>query len=699
MSILKPVRGLDFEARENFISHCEQHYPEFEILFGVTGADEPVVPLVQELQRTYGEERVRLVIAPHEAMNPKAGLLAELARRARHDVMVLTDSDVRLPPDGVARAIAPLADPAVGLVTLPYRGDRVLSLAAALEALGMGAEFLPGVLVGRQVLHTAFALGPGNAVRRDALDAIGGFDAVSRYLADDYQLGFQIGATGRRVEVSDVVISAVLGRTSLRVWWEREVRWARTIRMNRRMHYPGLLATFSTPLALLATLAFAWWPALLGSLAVRWYVAWRMTGWMGDRALRRWLWLVPLRDLLSPAIWAAGLVGRHVSWRGRTFRVAPDGRLHEPPVARTESRTVVLLRRVAALRWRALLAPALAVGLLIAATALTVWCFVDLRTLVRVLEGGRWPWLAAAIAAHVAYLCAYAVLYRLGFAIVGVASRTWSLVPVVFTGLFVNLVVPTGAGAAAVFVDDAVRRGQDGARAAVGFVLVLLLDLLAIIPFMVWGIAFLIHERLFARWQLLAAACFVIYVGLLVVLLALSRTRQARVSRVLGWSCRVIQRPLRWVRLPGPAEDWPSRTAAGLAEAAAAIAGNPGRLALAWLSAIALHLVNALGLWLFVRGFGAHVPLGGLVAAFALGIVLHVVAVIPQLAPVSQAFMTATFIGVGMAVGPAVAAPLASRGLTLGLPLVLGLPFAWRIGRFRVGARRRARGSGDGPLA
>ncbi|NVB80742.1 MAG: glycosyltransferase [Kofleriaceae bacterium] len=333
VSILKPVRGLDFEARKNFLSHCEQRYPEFEVVFGVTSADEPVVPLITELQRTYGPDRVRLVIAPHEAPNPKAGLLAELARRARYDIIVATDSDVRLPPDGVARAIAPLADPSVGLVTLLYRGDRVLSIAAALEALGMDAEFMPSALVGQRVLRTPFALGPGNAVRRDALDRIGGFDAISSYLADDYQLGFKIGAAGLRVAVGEVVISAVLGPTSLRTWWTREVRWARTIRMNRPSGYPGLLVTFSTPLALFATIALGWWPALVASLAIRGYVGWQMTRLMPDIPLRRWFWLMPIRDLLSPLIWFAGLFGRHVTWRGRTFRVAADGQLHEPPRA------------------------------------------------------------------------------------------------------------------------------------------------------------------------------------------------------------------------------------------------------------------------------------------------------------------------------------------------------------------------------
>lgn len=328
VSILKPVRGLDFEVRENFVSHCEQRYPEFEILFGVASADEPVVPLVRELQRTYGKKRVRLVIAPHEAANPKAGLLDALARCARHDMIVLTDSDVRLPPDGLARAVAQLADPAVGLVTLPYRGGRALSLAGVLEGLGMEAEFIPQAIVGNRLLRSPFALGPGNAIRRDVLDKIGGFAAVTNYLADDHRLGVLVGAAGYRVEVSDLVISAVLGPTTLNTWWTREVRWARTIRMSRRAHYPGIVLTFSTPLALIAAAVGGWWSVLAGSLALRWFVAWRMMRWMGERPLRRWLWLVPLRDLCSPAIWLAGFIGREVIWRGRRFRI---GVLYEPP--------------------------------------------------------------------------------------------------------------------------------------------------------------------------------------------------------------------------------------------------------------------------------------------------------------------------------------------------------------------------------
>ncbi|HEX5064083.1 MAG TPA: lysylphosphatidylglycerol synthase domain-containing protein [Kofleriaceae bacterium] len=342
------------------------------------------------------------------------------------------------------------------------------------------------------------------------------------------------------------------------------------------------------------------------------------------------------------------------------------------------------------IRLRTLLGSVLGVGLLVGATVLAASYFTDLRTLLHVLANGQWPWIAGAVGAQVAYLFGYALFYRLGFAVVGVSSRTWSLVPVLFTGLFVNQLVPTGAGAAAVFVDDAVRRGQSGARVTVGVVLVLVLDLLAVLPFVVWGIAFLVHRQLFASWQLFAAGAFAMYVVLLVVLLALSHAKQASVCRALTICYRVIHRVLAWIRVRGPSVDWPARTAAGFADAAAAIAANRGQLALAGVWGIAIHLLNAFGLWLFVRGFGADVPLGGLIAAYALGVVLVVIAVIPQFAPISQAFVTATFIGVGMATGPAVASTLAFRGLALGLPLVVGLPFAYRFGRFRVDVLRGA---------
>jgi uncharacterized protein (TIRG00374 family) len=327
--------------------------------------------------------------------------------------------------------------------------------------------------------------------------------------------------------------------------------------------------------------------------------------------------------------------------------------------------------------------------LLIAATGLVIANFTDLRTLTRALAAGSGSWIAAGAAVHAAYFVAYAALYRLGFAVVGVAARTWSLVPVMFAGLFVNVLVPSGAGAAALFIDDAARRGQNPAHAAVGVVLVLLLDLITLVPFVAWGVWFLIRADLLAAWHLLAVAAFVLYLAGLVALLAISRWRPAWIRRTLDATRRAAARVLGWLHIHRPlAADWADQTAAHFADAAAAIATRPGRLATAALWATALHLINLFGLWLFVRGFGAQPPLGGLIAAFALGIVLFVIVVIPQAAPVVEATMTATFLRVGVPPGRAVAVTLAFRGVNFWLPLALGLAAAWRLRR--VGARPAA---------
>ena len=312
VSVLKPVCGLDFEAWESFASHCRQRYPTYEILFGVADARDPVIPVIRQLQARYGENRVRLVIAPGEAPNPKVGLLERLAREARHDVLVAIDSDIRLAPDFLARVVGRLSEPGVGLVTLPYRGERVIGVAAALEALGIETACVPSAIVGQRVFGAQVAHGAANALTPATLDRIGGFRAIADRLADDH---------------GEAVVGSVIGATTLSQWWRREVRRARAARASRPAQYPGLLVTLSTPLAALAAGlgAGAW--LLVGSLAVRWAVGWQLTARTRHRALRRWLWLLPVRDVLAAAIWLAGLVGRRVHWRGRAFRLERDGRL------------------------------------------------------------------------------------------------------------------------------------------------------------------------------------------------------------------------------------------------------------------------------------------------------------------------------------------------------------------------------------
>ena len=334
-------------------------------------------------------------------------------------------------------------------------------------------------------------------------------------------------------------------------------------------------------------------------------------------------------------------------------------------------------------RARKVIGAAVVAALLLAATALISLDFASLRQLARALAGARWPWIAGGVAVHLAFFVAYAVLYRLGFDLVGVASRTWSLVPLVLAGMFLNVFVPAGAGSVALFIDDAERRGGHGARAAVGVVLVLLLDLATLLPFVVWGVWFLADAGLCSAWELAAAVAFTLYLVLLVLLLVLARRRAGWVARALVHVRRAVVRVAGWFgKRDALAEDWPARTAVRFRDAAAAIGARRGRVVLAAVWAFALHVINLFGLWLFVRGFGAEVALGGLTAAFAIGIVFFVVAAIPQAAPVVEATMMAIFIHIGASPGRAVAATLAFRGVNFWLPLVLGFVFAWRIRRF-----------------
>ncbi len=335
VSILKPVRGIDAEAYKNYASFLAQDYPEYEVLFGVTDPRDPALVLTGQLQREFPQHRVRAFVAPPYGANDKVSVLCHLARQARYDTLVICDSDMRVGPDYLRRVCAPLQDPAVGLVTCLYRGEQAETLTARLEAQYIGTTFLPSALVGRRYLQMAFALGASNALRREQLQAIGGFEALADYLADDYQLGARVAATGHRVHLSDYTVESVLGATTFAEQWRRELRWSKCLRVSRPLEYPVLLLTFSTPLGLATAVAMGFSPLgvgmLGGSLLVRWLVAWHMARHTHDRVFRdSWFWL-PVRDMLSAVIWCAAGVGGKVSWRGRQYALRQGGRLQASP--------------------------------------------------------------------------------------------------------------------------------------------------------------------------------------------------------------------------------------------------------------------------------------------------------------------------------------------------------------------------------
>jgi ceramide glucosyltransferase len=324
VSILKPVRGRDASFYEAIRSHAVQQYPEFELIFGSADADDPAFQDVERLRREFPNIPMRTVNSRNDAPNGKVGSLEIMAREARYQVLLINDGDILVQPDYLARVVGMLADPTVGLVTCLYRG-RGSSVASQAEALGIATEFAPSVLVARLLSAGGFALGSTMAFCAADLAAIGGFAAIREYLADDYQLGARIAGLGKQIAVSDSVVETNLGAGSWKDVWKHQVRWSRTIRVSRSAGYFGYLVTQATFWCLIAA-AFGYWQVALGAMAVRLVAAAAGMAALRDVQPVRLL-LVPIRDLLGLAVWAAGVAGDEVEWRGIRFKLLPDGRI------------------------------------------------------------------------------------------------------------------------------------------------------------------------------------------------------------------------------------------------------------------------------------------------------------------------------------------------------------------------------------
>jgi ceramide glucosyltransferase len=326
VSILKPLRGTDPEMYESFRSHCLQDYPEYEIIFGVSDANDPAIQLVQQLKAEFPQRPIRLMVCPERlGSNTKVSNLAQMARQARHEYIIVNDSDIRVEPDYLRRVLPPLTDPKVGLVTCLYRGIANATLGSRLESLGIGTDFAAGVLVAQTVENgIRFGLGSTLAFRRRDLQAIGGFEALVDYLADDYQIGSRIATLGLKVKLSDVVVDTFLPRYTLRGFFDHQLRWARTVRDSRFWGYVGLGLTFGLPWALL-TLIFsrgaAWaWALLVCTAVMRFAVAIVFGKYvLKDRQAMRSLALIPVRDLVAMLVWIMSFAGHKIVWRGDRF--------------------------------------------------------------------------------------------------------------------------------------------------------------------------------------------------------------------------------------------------------------------------------------------------------------------------------------------------------------------------------------------
>lgn len=336
VSVLKPVRGLDFGSYENFTSFCRLEYPSYEILFAVNDERDPAVSVIQRLIADFPRRQIRLLVGAQQlGTNRKVNKLARLAREAQHSVLVLTDGDVRVGPNFLRDAVAPLANPKTGAVTSFYRAIAERNLWAEIEAVGVSSDFFAGVLMASWTEGVSFALGASIATKKEWLGKMGGFEAIANALADDYELGHRIAEAGGEVILSREPVWTMYPAQSFRGFWNHQMRWARTIRLCRPFSYVGLLFTQGLPWVLLAALlAPTAWIAgafLCAYLILRYAMAWTVGVWgVRDAVLRQKLWLVPLRDAMYFVVWLASFGSNHIHW-GKVKYVIRKGQMVQIP--------------------------------------------------------------------------------------------------------------------------------------------------------------------------------------------------------------------------------------------------------------------------------------------------------------------------------------------------------------------------------
>jgi ceramide glucosyltransferase len=331
VTILKPLCGAEPSLYENLRSFCRQDYPEFQIVFGVGEANDPALEVAARLRAEFPALAIDVVIDPQQhGHNRKISSLINMLQYARHDILVMADSDVLVGPDYLTNVTVPLLDKKVGLVTCLYHGEPTQSIWSRLGAMYVNEWYMPSVLLAWLFGHENYVSGQTLCLRRDTLQAIGGLIGITNHLADDYELGQLVTRLGLRIVLSSYSLKAEHHEPSLESLVRHELRWMRTLYVLKPFSFRFIFFTFSLPLAMLGLLLGAetfptiTWAlfqlTLLARLALHF-----IHRFPGGRPLLADLWLLPVRDLLICWVWCRTFFTSRLTWRGSDFGVGPDG--------------------------------------------------------------------------------------------------------------------------------------------------------------------------------------------------------------------------------------------------------------------------------------------------------------------------------------------------------------------------------------
>jgi ceramide glucosyltransferase len=332
VTMLKPIYGLERNLERNLRSALSQDYPDYQVVMSVQRLDDPALPLLRRLEQEYGPERATVVAVQSEpVVNGKVQNLENGLSAARHDILVISDSDVFTPADYLARIAAPLRDADVGYVCTLYKGVDARSWYEQLELLTYNAEFIPSSVFAYRTGASGLCLGASVALRRTTLEAVGGLASLADYLVEDYELGRRILERGERMVLLPYFVDLTVDLDSAKSWWRHQIYWDQNTRAARPVGFAASVLTRAVPFALLYAALRLFDPLglliLLAAIAVRLGTAAGNALLLRDRATLRALWLLPLRDLAGLLFWVLAMGKRTFVWRGYGFELARGGRI------------------------------------------------------------------------------------------------------------------------------------------------------------------------------------------------------------------------------------------------------------------------------------------------------------------------------------------------------------------------------------
>ncbi len=343
VSILKPVRGLDPDAYENFASFCRQDYPEYEIVFCVGDHSDPVLSVIEQVVRDFPECKIRVLFGSGRiATNDKVAKLARLTNEAHYEHLVINDSDVRAEPDYLRAVVAPLADPKVGAVTCFYAPTDEKTLVQHLQSVGMLSDFYAGILVGWRLDGVKFALGPTIATTRTRLEGFGGYEAIENRPADDLLVGRLIAEQGYEVKLLPYSVLTVADYDSLRDLFNKRLRWIVVMRNMRPWGHIGLIFTLGLPWGLATFVARPTLAVAVGYLGTYFVLRSAMTWMIGSWGLKHCVsWqkyaLIPVWDAMAALIWLVSFTRATIMWRGYKYFIRDGQLVPAVPIPERES--------------------------------------------------------------------------------------------------------------------------------------------------------------------------------------------------------------------------------------------------------------------------------------------------------------------------------------------------------------------------